>query len=251
MESLLRISAYLDEYLRLAQFKDDSQNGLQVEGNPQVKRIAGLVDASLEGFTAAADARADMIIVHHGLFWGSPLLLTGTHLARVKTLLTRGISLYAAHLPLDAHPEIGNNIRLLQLLGAKFVEWFAEYHGTPIGVVGSFSHPKPLSEVIDTLDTALGSQSRVYDFGPDHVRTLGIVSGAGCDAIPACKRAGVDLFITGEPRLHAYHTLKELELNAAFAGHYYTERLGIQALLTHLPTRFDVETLFIDVDCDI
>jgi len=251
MEPLARVTAYLDEYLRIAQFKDDSQNGLQAEGNAHVKRIAGLVDASLEGFQAAADARADMIIVHHGLFWGAPLLLTGTHFTRVKTLITHGMSLYAAHLPLDAHPEVGNNIRLVQLIGATLAGWFAEYHGTPIGCIGSFGHAQPLSAVIDTLDKALGAQSRVYDFGPESVRTVGIVSGGGCDAIPACKRAGVDLFITGEPRLSAFHQLKELELNAAFAGHYYTERVGIQALLQHLPSRFDVETLFIDVECDI
>lgn len=251
MESLARVTAYLDEYLRIAQFEDDSQNGLQVEGAAHVKRIAGLVDASLEGFQAAADARADMLIVHHGLFWGKSVLLTGTHGARIKTLVTHNLSLYAAHLPLDAHPEIGNNIRIVQLLGAKLVAWFAEYHGTPIGCIGAFNHPRPLSAVIETLDQALGAQSRVYDFGPEEVRTIGVVSGGGCDAIPACTRANVDLFITGEPRLSAFHQLKELELNAAFAGHYYTERVGIQALLEHLPTRLDVETLFIDVECDI
>lgn len=251
MEALTRITAYLDEYLRITQFQDDSCNGLQVEGTTQVKCIAGMVDASLEGFKAAIAARADMIIVHHGLFWSTPQVLTGVHCARVKTLLTHEVSLYAVHLPLDAHPEVGNNMRLLQQLGASFAQWFAEYHGTPIGVVGTFSRPRPLREVIQMLDSVLGSTSRVYDFGPEEVRTIGIVSGAGCDAIPACARAGVELFITGEPRLSAFHQLKELGINGAFAGHYYTERVGIQALLQHLPTRLDVRTVFIDVDCDI
>ncbi len=251
MESLARITAYLDEHLRIAQFEDDSQNGLQVSGKQQVKRIAGLVDASLEGFQAAADAHADMVLVHHGLLWGSSLPLTGMHFERVKTLITHGISLYAAHLPLDAHPEDGNNIRLLEVIGAEPAGWYAEYHGTPIGCLGTFSRPRSLSAVIDVLDAALGTQSRVYDFGPQEIRTVGIVSGGGCDAIPDSKRAGVDLFITGEPRLSAFHQLKELELNAAFAGHYATERVGVQALMQRLPTCMDVETVFIDIECDI
>jgi dinuclear metal center YbgI/SA1388 family protein len=251
METLTRIVEHLDEFLQIAAFKDDSQNGLQVNGKREVRRIAGMVDASFEGFAAARDAHADMIICHHGLYWSAPLTLTGPHYARAKILLDHNISVYAAHLPLDAHPEVGNNIQLLELIGAELTSWFAEYHGKPIGCVGRFSRAHSLSAISELLDEALQTQTRVYDFGPDEIRTVGIVSGGGCDAIPACHEQGVDLFVSGEPRLSAYHQLQEYELNAAFAGHYATETVGLRALLKRLPTWFDVETIFIDVPCDL
>jgi len=251
METLTKIVEHLDDFLQIATYVDDSQNGLQVAGKREIKRIAGMVDASLEGFEAARDAHADLVIVHHGLFWGKSLTLIGTHYARAKVLLDNDIGVYAAHLPLDAHPEVGNNIQLLELVGAELVNWFAEYHGKPVGCVGRFTRAHSLSAISELLDEALRTQTRVYDFGPAEIRTVGIVSGGGCDALTACHEQGVDLFITGEARLSAYHLLQEYAMNAAFAGHYATETVGIRALLKRLPTWFDVETMFIDVPCDL
>ncbi len=251
MNSLERIVSHLDEYLALRDFTDTSQNGLQVTGKSAVKRIVGLVDASVEGFAAAVDARADMVIVHHGMLWNKAVSLTGPFYDRVKILIENGISLYAAHLPLDAHPETGNNIQLLEIVGAALVSWYAEWGGKPIGCIGSFKNAKPLVDIVETLDTGLDTQSRVLDFGPSAIKTVGIVSGSACEALDATKAAGADLFITGEARLSAYHHAQELGMNVVFAGHYATESVGIQALLNRLPSWFDVETLFIDIPCQI
>ena len=251
MTELKKITDYLDKFLNINAFKDYSQNGLQVDGKNTVKRIVGLVDASLDGFIAAADSKADMIIVHHGILWGKPISLTGIVYDRIKTLIDENISLYASHLPLDAHPELGNNAQLAHALNAEIIDWFAEYGGKPIGCIAKFKNKRPLAEVITELDTVINTQSRVFDFGDEEIQTIGIVSGAACDALPDAVTQNVDLFITGEPRLSAFHEAREFNINVAFAGHYATECVGIQALINHLPTLFDVETLFIDVPCDI
>jgi len=251
MTELKNITDYLDDFLNINAFKDYSQNGLQVDGKKTVKRIVGLVDASLDGFIAAADSKADMIIVHHGILWGKPISLTGIFYERIKTLINENISLYAAHLPLDAHPELGNNAQLAHAINAEIIDWFAEYGGKPIGCIAKYKKKRPLAEVINVLDTAINTQSRVFDFGDDEIQTVGIVSGAACDALPEAVLKNVDLFITGEPRLSAFHEAREFNMNVAFAGHYATECVGIQAVINHLPTLFDVETLFIDVPCDI
>ncbi len=251
MTELQKITGYLDDYLDLKSFKDYSQNGLQVSGKKIVKRIVGLVDASLDGFVAAADANADMIIVHHGLLWGKPLALTGIFYERIKILIDENISLYAAHLPLDAHNEIGNNTQLAQILNAAITDRFAEYGGKPIGCIAQYKNERLLTEVINDLDENLKTQTRVFDFGAEKIKTVAIVSGAACDALPEAAARDVDLFITGEPRLSAFHEAREFNINVAFAGHYATECVGIQALMNHLPTLFDVETMFIDVPCEI
>ncbi len=251
MENLSNIVNHLNDYLKISDFIDASQNGLQVEGKENVKKIAGLVDASKEGFDAALDTNADMVIVHHGLLWGKPVSLTGIFFERIKILIENGISLYAAHLPLDAHLEVGNNVKLLDYVNASFVKQFANWEGKPIGCIGKFDKPKPLTEIIENLDGALNTQTKVFDFGVEEISTVGIVSGSACEAIHDCQENDVDLFITGEPRLSAFHEARELELNVAFAGHYATECVGIQALLEMIPSWFDVETFFIDVPCEI
>ena len=251
MEPLTRIVEHLDNFLRIQAFKDDAQNGLQVDGKDSVARVACMVDASREGFEAAIEAGATMIVVHHGLFWSKPARLTGVLYERVRLLIEQRVSLYAAHLPLDAHPEVGNNAQLLERIGAELEGTYAEWGGAPIGVLGSFRRPRPLAQVIASLDESLHTQTRVLDYGPDMVATVGIVSGAACEALTETKARGADLFITGEPRLHADHEARELEINVAFAGHYATECPGVQALAQRLPSWFDVESVFIDIPSDI
>ncbi len=251
MENLFNIVNQLNDYLKITDFVDASQNGLQIDGKQNVKKIAGLVDASKEGFEAALDTGADMVIVHHGLLWGKPVSFTGIFFERIKVLIENGISLYAAHLPLDAHLEVGNNVKLLECINATFEKQFANWHGKPIGSIGKFNQPKLLTEIIENLDDALNTQTKVFDFGAEEVSTVGIVSGSACEAIHDCRKHNVDLFITGEPRLNAFHEARELELNVAFAGHYATECGGIQALLKMIPSWLDVETFFIDVPCEI
>lgn len=251
MEELSKITQLLDETLRIDTFSDSSQNGLQVQGMPHVRRIAGLVDASREGFDAAIDEDADMILVHHGLFWGGPVRLTGIMYERVRPLITEGVSLYAAHLPLDAHPGLGNNAELARIIDVPVVEWYAEMGGNPIACMGEYETPCALSEIIQKLDSALNTRSTVYDFGPEIIQRVGIVSGAGCAALQETCMRDADVFITGEPRLNAYHEAQENEINIAFAGHYSTEQTGVKKILEYLAQECDVETVFIDIPCDI
>ncbi|NLF39696.1 Nif3-like dinuclear metal center hexameric protein [bacterium] len=251
MDHLPRIVDHLDDFLRIGEFPDASQNGLQVSGRDAVRRIATMVDASRAGIEAAIEAKADMIVVHHGLLWSKPVTLTGIFYERVRLLVENKVSLYAAHLPLDAHPETGNNIQLLQLVGAQLTGWYAEWGGKPIGCLGKFDRPRPLAHIIEVLDEGLGTQTKVLDYGPDEITTVGIVSGAASEALFETKRRGADLFITGEPRLNAVHEARELEINVAFSGHYATESTGVKALSKRLPSWFDVEALYIDVPCDV
>ncbi|MCK4981284.1 MAG: Nif3-like dinuclear metal center hexameric protein [Victivallaceae bacterium] len=251
MTPLNTITNKLDDYLNIPDFQDYSQNGLQISGKNNVRRIAGLVDASLEGFAAAADANADMIIVHHGLLWGKPVSITGTLYERVKILIENNISLYAAHLPLDAHIELGNNAQLANILNSEIIGRFAEFGGQQIGCITKLPKTRMLTDVIQDIDSMLNTQTRVLDFGNEEINTMAIVSGAACEALPDAAEHQVDLFITGEPRLSAYHEARELEINVAFAGHYATECVGIQALIEQLPQWFDVDSLFIDIPCEL
>lgn len=239
---------YLDEYLKISEIDDVSNNGLQVEGGEQVDRIAFAVDACREAFRRAGEAGARMVIAHHGLFWGKPLMVRGPHRERVALLLKSNISLYAAHLPLDVHPQVGNNVQLLRLLGlTPEKQQFGEYHGTLLGFMGRFARPVARDEVVKRLEQALDAPMTVLPFGPQAVTTLGVISGGAADMAVQAGEAGADLYLTGEPSHQAYHQIAERGLNVIYGGHYTTETLGLKALAAHLSERFGLETEFLDI----
>jgi dinuclear metal center YbgI/SA1388 family protein len=239
---------YLDEYLKISEIEDVSNNGLQVEGGEEVRKVAFAVDACREAFRRAQAAGAQLIIAHHGLFWGKPLMIKGPHRERVALLLDGQISLYAVHLPLDVHPEVGNNVQLLRLLGLKSEDRrFGEYHGTLLGVIGRFPEPVSREEVVKKLEAALSAPMTVLPFGPETVTTVGVISGGAADMAVQAAQAGVDLYLTGEPSHSAYHQVAERGLNVVYGGHYATETLGLQALANHLSGRFDLETEFLHI----
>ncbi|MCX8068860.1 MAG: Nif3-like dinuclear metal center hexameric protein [Anaerolineae bacterium] len=240
--------AYLNEYLRVREIDDASQNGLQVEGDPEVHRVAFAVDASREAFERAVATRAQFLIVHHGLFWNQPVRLVGPFYQRVRTLILGGCSLYAAHLPLDAHPEVGNNAELARLLGLQDTRPFGKYHGVPIGVAGVLDPPLPLPNLIGRLIQALNVPPiRVLAHGAPNAHRVGIVSGDAVSLLEQAAEEGLDTFITGETRHSAFHTVAELEMNVFFAGHYATESVGLKALARHLEQKFGLETVFLDI----
>ncbi|MCS7282607.1 MAG: Nif3-like dinuclear metal center hexameric protein [Anaerolineae bacterium] len=240
--------AYLNEYLRVREIDDASQNGLQVEGDPEVHRVAFAVDASREAFERAVTTRAQFLIVHHGLFWNQPVRLVGPFYQRVRTLILGGCSLYAAHLPLDAHPEVGNNAELARLLGLQDTRPFGKYHGVPIGVAGVLDPPLPLPNLIGRLIQALNVPPiRVLAHGAPNAHRVGIVSGDAVSLLEQAAEEGLDTFITGETRHSAFHTVAELEMNVFFAGHYATESVGLKALARHLEQKFGLETVFLDI----
>lgn len=239
---------YLNEYLKITEIEDVSDNGLQVEGGDRVDKIAFAVDACHEAFRRAGEAGAQMVISHHGLFWGKPLMIKGVHRERIALLLKDNISLYAAHLPLDIHPQVGNNVQLLKLLGLSPEECrFGEYHGSMLGVMGRFPQPLAREEVVGKLQEALAAPMTVLPFGPQRITTVGVISGGAADMAVQAIEAGVDLYLTGESSHSVYHQVAERGLNVVYGGHYATETLGLRALAAHLTERFKLKTEFLDI----
>jgi dinuclear metal center YbgI/SA1388 family protein len=240
--------SYLDEYLQVREIEDSSNNGLQVRGADQVTLLAFAVDASLATFEAARAAGAQMLVVHHGLFWSKPIMVTGIHLRRLQTLLDAGLSLYAAHLPLDYHAEVGNNATLARWLKLEGLEPFGDSKGHPVGFAGRLSQPCSLEQFAAQVEQALGEPVlRIWPFGPGTVQKVGIVSGGAGPLVGQAADAGVDVYLTGEVSHIAYHEARELCLNVIYGGHYGTETAGLKSLAEHLADRFGLETIFLDM----
>ncbi len=241
-----RLVSYLDEYLGVAEWEEKSLNGLQVEGAPEVERIALATDAALATFGMAREAGAAFLIVHHGLFWGQVQAIVGPRRARIAALLETGISLYAAHLPLDAHPGVGNNAVLARLLKLENLTPFGRWGPRSIGWRGLLESPTDRAALAARLEALLGARPDVLPFGSDEIRSVAIVSGAAADLVSEAAESGVDAFVTGETSHSAWHPARELGVNLFYAGHYATETLGVRALGDHLAGEFGVETVFLD-----
>lgn len=236
---------WLDDRLAISTFTDASLNGLQVEGADEVHKVALAVDASLNTFEQAAEVGADMLVVHHGLFWGASERLTGMLGRRVKFLMEKNLSLYAAHLPLDAHPTLGNNWGLARKLGMLDLEPFCLVDGVAIGVKASFAGEVSLRDLADDIETILGESVLVHAGGPATVRTMGIVSGSAAREVHAAAAEGLDALLTGEPKHDLFHAPFELGVNALFAGHYMTETVGVQLLGEALTEELGIATEFL------
>jgi dinuclear metal center YbgI/SA1388 family protein len=241
---LLEIVNFLDDFLGIAEWKEP--NGLQVEGRREVNKIAFAVDASIKAFEKAKLLNADMLVVHHGIIWGEINHVRGLIMKRLKFLLENEISLYAAHLPLDAHPKVGNNAVMLKMLGARIEEPFGLYHGKAIGFSGSFDVSKSIDDIVDTLKVKLGVNPKVLNFG-GVIRKIASVSGKGAFAVSEAAEKEIDVLVTGEAEHGAYHAAKEASLNVVFAGHYATETLGVKALMKVVDEELDVEVEFMDI----
>ncbi|MEX2502367.1 MAG: Nif3-like dinuclear metal center hexameric protein [Trueperaceae bacterium] len=236
---------WLDATLQVADFDDPSLNGLQVEGAHEVSKVAVAVDSSLSTFEQAADVGADLLIVHHGLFWGPAAPIRGMMGDRVRFLLERGINLYAAHIPLDAHRELGNNWGLARILGMDELRPFGRFGGALVGVAGVFPTPIALRELADQLEKELGESVLVHAGGPMEVGSLGIVSGAAAREVDAAADQGLDAFLTGEPKHDVFYVPFERKINALFAGHYMTETVGVHLLARRIEEEFQLDTEFL------
>jgi len=243
---LKKLVSFLNSELKLSEFpKDESANGLQIEGSGIVNKIGLAVDACDHVFQMAAEKNIDLLIVHHGLIWGGIRSVSGVMKTRIKALLDADISLYACHLPLDWHPEYGNNAQLLKVLAIKRMGEFGEYHGKRIGYWGSLTKDLSLKDFIGRVDKTLNTKSMALSFGKK-VKKVGIVSGGGWSAIYDAEAAGIDTLLVGEPSHSAYTLAEEMKLNVVFAGHYATETLGVRAVGNMLKKKFGLRTEFID-----
>ena len=188
---------------------------------------------------------ADLLIVHHGLFWGQPLPITGMHGRRVRYLLEHNLSLYASHLPLDAHREVGNNWGLAKILGMDELEPFGRWGKRAIGVKGRFPNTVTLRELADTLEKELGESVLVHAGGKLELETLGIISGAAARDVVTAADEGLDAFLTGEPKHETFYDAFERGIDALYAGHYMTETVGVSLLADKIEQEFGLSTEFI------
>jgi len=241
------LTAYLLEYLESAEFSDYGPNGLQVEGKPEVETIVTGVSASVELFERAIELDADAVLVHHGLIWkGVQPLYRGGYRERVRLLLAHDITLYGFHLPLDAHPEIGNNAILAGRLGLTDLEPFCLHQGRSIGFQGQTGGIS-VDELTRRLTDVLDREPLVFPHGPENVRTVGIVTGGAQDNISDAVESGLDAYITGEVNERTRAYAKEEGIHFFSAGHHATEILGVQALGEHLADRFGLRVEYVDV----
>jgi len=246
LDSLVR---FLDDYLRVTEEIADAPeavNGLQVGNSGDVTRLAAAVDLCEATVRQATEQHADCLLVHHGMFWGGGGLrpLVGPAYRRIAGLIKGNIALYAAHLPLDRHPDVGNNSVLARMLNIKGRGDFGSYHGAPAGVWGEYHGTR--EELSWALTKALGTAPRLFPFGPERVQRVGIVTGSGGSLIPQAAAAGLDTFITGEGQHWTYFDAEELGINVFYAGHYATETVGVKALAEHLSKKFDLPWVFLD-----
>ena len=248
MAQLKSIASFLDRELKLSSFTDESNNGLQVENSGKVRKICAGVDASLEFFEKAAEKKADLLICHHGISWGNSLKkITGLNYLKLKFLIEKDAALYACHLPLDAHPEYGNNALICRALGLKALKPFGCEHGAKVGFSGNLPKAESYSEFKKRARSLFGDLTAAMDFGKSRVKTAAVVSGGGAGEIESAARAGIDVFITGEPGLSAYNLAREYGINAIFGGHYATEVFGVRKIAEILENKFSVKAEFIDL----
>jgi dinuclear metal center YbgI/SA1388 family protein len=244
--NLESVVQFLDDLLGTRTFPDypGAQNGLQVDAPGPVSRAGAAVDASVAAIEAAVARRVDFLVVHHGLYWDGLRPLTGRSYRRVAPLIRANIALYSAHLPLDAHPEVGNAAGLVRALGLEVAGPFGRFEGIHVGFQARVDLPR------DTLrrrvEEAVGGPARLVPGGPGRSQRVGVVTGGGGSTVREAAELGLDTLITGEGPYHCDVDAQELGVNVIYAGHYETETFGVKALAARLERQFGIEPVFLD-----
>ena len=247
MADLREVVEFLDDYLDVRRVPDypGAWNGLQVDCRSPIETVCVATDACQATIEETAREGSQLLFVHHGLFWGEPLPVTGRSYRRLKALLDADMALYSAHLPLDIHPEVGNNVRFARELGlvteGTFGEW-SDLEGLGVWAATDL----PLGEFVAKVETACGAAPKVIRGGPGHVRRVGVATGAAGSLIEQAHEKGLDTFVTGEGNHHTYHEATEIGLNVVYAGHYATETAGVRAVGDLLAERYGMECRFLD-----
>ena len=247
--SLKELELELKQVLRPEQFKDYCPNGLQVEGRKEISKLVTGVTACQELITAAVEAGADALLVHHGYFWrGEDQSISGIKKTRIEALLKHNLSLFAYHLPLDVHREFGNNVQLAKVLGIEIDGELGKQNNHPIGLVGTISEETNfeslkslIADKLDRLPLAIEGNSRP-------IRSIAWCTGAAQNYIELAVAAGADAYITGEVSEPTVHIARESGIHFFSAGHHATERYGVQAIGGYLASKFDLDHQFIDID---
>jgi dinuclear metal center YbgI/SA1388 family protein len=244
--SLSRVADYCDKLLRTKKINDydGAVNGLQVENRGSISKIAATVDASLATIKLAIEAKADLLIVHHGLFWSATHPWTGKRHEMIRLLIENNLAVYSSHLPLDAHPQLGNNAQLAAALGLKNLKPFFFTKEQFIGLQTKTRMAR--SGLTRRLEKVLGKAPIVLPGGKEICERIGIVTGGAGAELKIAAGEGVDTFITGEGPHWTYALSEDLGVNVFYGGHYATETFGVKALAAHLSKRFKVPWTFLD-----
>jgi dinuclear metal center YbgI/SA1388 family protein len=238
----------LEEYLDVKGHPDypGALNGLQVEGRRPIKHVVSVVDASEASIVEAIARGADILVVHHGLFWNGLEPLTGRLMRRLRPLIDADVSLWSCHLPLDGHPEVGNSALLARALELEVVGSFAPYQGANVGWYGNLAAPLDPEALRLRAEAALTGPVRALGGGPERIRSVGVVTGGGASCVADAAALGLDAFVTGEASHHTYFDARELGIHVLLGGHYATETFGVRALAGHLAERFNLTWDFVD-----
>jgi dinuclear metal center YbgI/SA1388 family protein len=244
-----QIIAEIDALLEPERFDDYAVNGLQVPGAEEIDTLATGVSAHAQLFELAAAEGAHLLLVHHGIFWGPGVRSVDRMLKRrLQALFDADIALAAYHLPLDAHPELGNNALLAQALGAERESPFGDHRGVAIGCLARLpGDGLDVAELAARVAAATAREPLVFDAGPSRVRTLAIVTGAGADYLPEAAAAGADALVTGEAAERTMALARESGVHLLAAGHHATETFGVRRLGEHLAERFGLRHVWLDV----
>lgn len=247
--SLQHLVTYTDTALAVDKFRDYCPNGLQVEGRTEVKKIVAGVTACQALIDAAVEAQADLVLVHHGYFWkGEAQQLTGIKGNRIRTLMQNGLSLLAYHLPLDAHPQWGNNVQLARVLGIEVEDGLEKGNPLSVGNIGTLAEPTEAELFAQQVGQALGREPQFISGGDRLVHRVAWCTGSAERMIEQADQLGADMFISGEISEPVVHYAREAGIHYLGAGHHATERYGVQALGEHLASHFGLEYQFIDID---
>jgi dinuclear metal center YbgI/SA1388 family protein len=250
--SLQSLQQLLDTILRPEKFEDYCPNGLQVEGKADVARLITGVTASQALLDAAVDMNADAVMVHHGYFWrGENAQIVGIKRKRIATLIENNISLFAYHLPLDAHPVFGNNARLAELLGIETLGGLFGNIESSVGNIGQLPVPKHVDDFVVGVSSALGRSVQHIAGGPEIIQRIAWCTGAAQGYIEQAADAGVDMYISGEISEPTVHIARERGIHYIAAGHHATERYGVQALGEHVADQLSIDHSFIEIDCPV
>lgn len=249
--TLIELNDYFNQFLQKENFQaDPSLNGIQIQNSEpagkQIKKVAFAVDACEESALAASEWGADVLFVHHGLFWGGCQTVTGSFYTRLATFIKNDLALCAYHIPLDANNPYGNNYGLAAQVGLENLEPFGFCRGMNIGVKGEFKTPVTLKELENRIIRPGKSAMAVLPFGKTEIKTLGIISGGGSEDVEAAVAEGLDAYVTGEFAHEQYHFAKEMGINVIGAGHYESETIGVNLVMKKLQEETDIECKFFD-----
>jgi dinuclear metal center YbgI/SA1388 family protein len=250
--TLADLDTYFNSFLNKESFlSDPSKNGIQIENSASVtkkiEKVAFAVDACVATAEAAFEAGAQLLFVHHGLFWGDCQPVTGSHYKRIASFLKHDLALYASHIPLDANPVVGNNYGLAARLGLEDLKPFAEWRGMTIGVKGILHCPLSAEQLAAGVLGRGEKPVRILPFGKKQLRTVGIISGGAGEDVDQAVRAGLDAYVTGEVGHEMYHYIEENEITVVAGGHYQTETIGVNLVRQKLEKETGMQTVFIDI----